>query len=145
MLCSTVKLESRLDFDRAPGLPGSSGYETVEARYSVFLKARLSVQDDEISVPMRVKNLSAGGLMAMLPYPFMLAENMPVSVHFPEGESICGRIAWLREESIGIAFDGLIDPLALLARRVQSAAAAAAAANALIKRFDFHGLTTSIA
>lgn len=77
-------------------------------RDSLFLMARLRRPGAAESVPVRVRNLSPGGLMAELSEP--LEHDAAVEIEVRGLGWIPGRIAWHTEGRTGIAFDRLIDP-----------------------------------
>lgn len=77
-------------------------------RDSLLLKAVLRfngvVDDREV----RIRNLSAGGLMAEAP--MRVARGEPVEIHLRSIGWISGHVAWVTEGRIGIAFDHPINP-----------------------------------
>lgn len=77
-------------------------------RDSLLLKAvlRFPVAQDEREV--RIRNLSAGGLMAEVP--IQVSRGEAVEVHLRSIGWITGHIAWVTEGRIGIAFDHPINP-----------------------------------
>jgi len=77
-------------------------------RDSLFLKAvlRFPVAQDEREV--RIRNLSAGGLMAEVP--IQVSRGEAVEVNLRSIGWITGHIAWVTEGRIGIAFDHPINP-----------------------------------
>lgn len=78
------------------------------SRDSLFLSAKLTVT----GLPpeqVRVRNLSAGGLMAEYPSP--IEPGTTVLVDLRGVGEIRGRIAWATDGRIGIAFETPIDPL----------------------------------
>lgn len=79
------------------------------ARDSLLLSAQLRV-GDEPEVTVRVRNLSAGGLMAEYAQP--IDTGTPVEVDVRGVGWVNGRIAWKAEGRVGIAFDREIDPRA---------------------------------
>ncbi|MFL9842041.1 PilZ domain-containing protein [Sphingomonas sp. ST-64] len=81
------------------------------ARDSLFLAATLRI--DGTDVPVRVRNLSPGGLMAE--YAARVTNGTPVEINVRGIGWTPGRIAWSAEGRIGVAFDREIDPL--LARK----------------------------
>lgn len=85
----------------AVGTPATRG------RDSLFLMAQLRVGNGA-PVEVRVRNLSAGGLMVELPYPVAPEGNVEVEVRGIGW--IAGRIAWQIEGRAGVAFDREIDP-----------------------------------
>ena len=89
---------------------GSSEDQAGSDRDSLFLRARLRRAGTSDSIEVRVRNLSAGGLMAELSHPF--DPEAAVEVEVRGLGWIKGRIAWHTEGRTGIAFDRLIDPQA---------------------------------
>lgn len=81
------------------------------ARDSLFLAATLRIE--KVDLPVRVRNISAGGLMAEYGEP--VDSGTPVEINVRGVGWIRGHIAWSAEGRIGIAFDRPIDPL--LARK----------------------------
>jgi hypothetical protein len=79
------------------------------SRDSLLLSAQLRVSG-EPEVTVRVRNLSAGGLMAEYTQP--VAIGTPVEVDVRGVGWVGGRIAWAAEGRVGIAFDNEIDPMA---------------------------------
>lgn len=79
------------------------------SRDSLMLSAQLRV-GDEAEVSVRVRNLSAGGLMAEYANPVTIGTRVQVDVRGVGW--VGGRIAWTAEGRVGIAFDREIDPLA---------------------------------
>ena len=94
----------------------------VSARDSLFLAATIRRRTDgeEELVPVRVRNLSAVGLMA--DYEREAEPGEPVVVTLRGIGLVPGMVAWVRKGRIGIAFDEDVDPL--LARRPVSGQAA---------------------
>lgn len=82
------------------------------SRDSLLLSAQLRVKSAE-PVTVRVRNLSPGGLMAEFSGHVTLEQ--PVDIEVRGIGWIEGRIAWMAEGRVGIAFDKPIDPL--LARK----------------------------
>lgn len=79
-----------------------------DSRDSLFLAAKLTVG----TLPpeqVRVRNLSAGGMMAE--YPAAIEANTRVRIELRGIGEIGGRIAWATDGRIGIAFDTPINPL----------------------------------
>ncbi|PVX29096.1 PilZ domain-containing protein [Sphingomonas pokkalii] len=77
------------------------------ARDSLLLTAQLRV-DGEAVGQVRVRNLSAGGLMAEYPEPIGL--RAPVEIEVRGVGWVSGKIAWAAEGRVGVAFDHEIDP-----------------------------------
>lgn len=77
-------------------------------RDSLFLSANLRVAGDTAVRPIRVRNLSAGGLMAELADP--VDPEVSVEVEVRGLGWVKGRIAWHTEGRAGIAFDRPVDP-----------------------------------
>ncbi len=87
----------------------------VSARDSLFLAATIQRRTDseEELVPVRVRNLSAVGLMA--DYERDAEPGEPVVVTLRGIGKVPGMVAWVRKGRIGVAFDEDVDPM--LARR----------------------------
>ncbi|PCD02592.1 hypothetical protein COC42_14420 [Sphingomonas spermidinifaciens] len=103
--------------DRSPDRPSADaavlakGRGRHAARDSLLLTARLRIGENAADV--RIRNLSAGGLMAEYPRPVSLGE--PVEIDVRGIGPVVGRIAWATDGRVGIAFDEPIDPM--LARK----------------------------
>ena len=100
-------------FGQIQGREGESRDDGVHLRQSpldsLLLTAPLVIDGVEVGV-VRVRNLSAGGMMAE--YPKTLAIGTAVSAQLRGigwGE---GRVAWYTDGRAGVAFDNPIDPLA---------------------------------
>lgn len=94
---------------------GMSGDSSVRGRPrdSLLLTAQLLVPSMSAPVQVRVRNLSAGGLMAEYAGPVVL--NDAVEIEMRGVGRISGTIAWVTEGRVGIAFNAQIDPM--LARK----------------------------
>lgn len=92
---------------KAAGLAAAAAGRN-EPRDSLFLKAivRFPVTREEREV--RIRNLSAGGLMAEVPV--RVARGEKVEVNLRSVGWITGSVAWVAEGRIGIAFDYPVDP-----------------------------------
>lgn len=77
-------------------------------RDSLLLTAILRFPATQEEWPVRIRNLSAGGLMAELPNGTMRGEL--VEVNLRSIGWVSGRIAWATEGRLGIAFDIPINP-----------------------------------
>lgn len=102
----------RYSFDPIDPVGEESTKQRNDSRDSLFLAAKLTI-DGLPAEQVRVRNLSAGGLMAEYPSPVDPGTRVRVDLR-GVGE-IGGRIAWAAAGRIGIAFDQPIDPL--LARK----------------------------
>lgn len=89
---------------------GDAQHPRQEARDSLFLIApfRLSARRD-VETQVRVRNLSAGGLMAEIQDP--IATGTPVELNVRGIGWVPGRVAWSAVGRIGVAFDHPIDPI----------------------------------
>ena len=81
-------------------------------RDSLLLAAQFRVGETD-PVTVRVRNLSAGGLMAE--YGSALDTGTPVEVEVRGVGWVAGKIAWSAEGRVGVAFERDIDPM--LARK----------------------------
>ena len=77
-------------------------------RDSLFLAAALRIGDAPRTLQVRIRNLSAGGLMAELPEP--IPNDQPVEIEVRGLGWVRGRVAWQTEGRAGIAFDREVDP-----------------------------------
>ncbi|MDR7259800.1 hypothetical protein J2X47_004006 [Sphingomonas sp. BE270] len=84
-----------------------------DTRDSLFLMADFRVAGQSATHSVRVRNLSAGGLMAE--FPDGLAQGLRVEFDVRGVGWVPGQIAWSAAGRIGVAFDRQIDPL--LARK----------------------------
>lgn len=76
------------------------------SRDSLLLTATLRIGANETSV--RVRNLSAGGLMAE--YGRAVPLNTPIDIDVRGIGWVTGKVAWATDGRIGVAFDSPIDP-----------------------------------
>jgi hypothetical protein len=84
-----------------------------DSRDSLFLMADMRVPGTRDVTPIRVRNLSSGGLMA--DYPEGLDQGLAIEFEVRGIGWITGKVAWSAAGRIGVAFDRQIDPL--LARK----------------------------
>ncbi|WP_313534486.1 PilZ domain-containing protein [Sphingomonas sp.] len=76
-------------------------------RDSLLLTAQFRVDGDDVGT-VRVRNLSAGGLMAEYAGPVGLRTDVEVEVRGVGW--VKGKIAWAAEGRVGVAFESEIDP-----------------------------------
>jgi hypothetical protein len=88
---------------------GANLVEPRRNRDSLFLLARVRIGDTGDWAEIRVRNLSAGGLMAEIGE--ALAIETPIELELRGIGHVVGRVAWQTEGRTGIAFDTEIDPL----------------------------------
>ncbi|MGB5485510.1 PilZ domain-containing protein [Parasphingorhabdus sp.] len=77
-------------------------------RDSLFLTASLRFVDGDDCGEVRIRNLSAGGLMAEAPVFAKRGDN--VQIELRNIGRIAGHVAWVAQGRFGIAFDHPIDP-----------------------------------
>ena len=77
-------------------------------RDSLFLLAQLRVSGDETIYRVKVRNLSAGGMMA--DGDVHVVRGAPVAVELRNIGWVDGSVAWTQENRFGIAFIDEIDP-----------------------------------
>lgn len=77
-------------------------------RDSLLLKAILRFPSTQHESEVRIRNLSAGGLMAETPA--RVSRGEPVEIHLRSVGWLTGHVAWATEGRLGIAFDRPIDP-----------------------------------
>ena len=89
------------------------GVETVpkrgKGRDSLMLGATLTIDGRPGVTQVRVRNLSAGGLMAEYPHPVDIGT--AVTVESRGIGKVAGTVAWTAAGRIGIAFEHPIDPM----------------------------------
>lgn len=116
---------------RAPEFEDSENFETSERRYAVVLSAVILAEGLERPVSIRICNISAGGLMAVVPAHVSLVGTVAIVIR--HAGRLFGRIAWHEKDRIGVRFDREIDPVALLADRAERAAAPSLIANRFVE------------
>lgn len=78
-------------------------------RDSMFLQAVLHAQTGGRSdVSVRVRNLSAGGLMAESDTPVVTADKIILEIR--NVGKVSGNVVWVRKNRFGVSFDSAIDP-----------------------------------
>ena len=77
-------------------------------RDSLFLKAVLRFPNTKAEHEVRIRNVSAGGLMAEIPTDALRGE--PVEIKLRSIGWVSGHIAWVTDRRVGIAFDHPINP-----------------------------------
>jgi hypothetical protein len=109
MLAGERVVETSYSFSTAtPSPPDRRGHE----RHVKILRVGVLVIDGRRELCL-IRNISAGGLMAHV-YS-SLKPSQSVTVELKTHEPIAGRIAWVRESNVGVAFDSSADIEALLA------------------------------
>ncbi len=78
-------------------------------RDSLLLKAILRFASSKVENEVRIRNLSAGGLMAEAP--LRVARGERVEINLRSMGWITGHVAWVTEGRVGIAFDHPINPM----------------------------------
>ncbi len=77
-------------------------------RDSLFLKAALRFVDGDDCGEVRIRNLSAGGLMAEAPV--IAKRGDAVELELRNIGRVTGYVAWVAQGRLGVAFDHAIDP-----------------------------------
>ncbi|MEH6790107.1 PilZ domain-containing protein [Parasphingorhabdus sp.] len=77
-------------------------------RDSLFLKAELCLVDGQDCGEVRIRNLSAGGLMAEAPV--LTKRGDKIELELRNIGRITGHVAWVAQGRFGVAFDHPIDP-----------------------------------
>jgi len=86
----------------------SSAIKRNTDRDSLFLTANLRFQNGGEEGQVRIRNLSTGGLMAEAAV--QAARGTRLEIELKNIGWIGGKIAWVAEKKLGVAFDHLIDP-----------------------------------
>jgi hypothetical protein len=79
-----------------------------DSRQSMFLQSAIRRPHDPAEYSIRIRNLSAGGLMADCAFAFEEGEAVWVSIR-AVGTAV-GTVAWYRAGRLGVQFDVAIDP-----------------------------------
>lgn len=94
--------------DFSPGADIEGG-KRLRARDITVLTARVSLDSDSAVHEVRVRNLSAGGLMIELDT--VADVGTPIMINLDGIGDVSGKIAWCTQGRIGIALNRLIDPV----------------------------------
>lgn len=78
------------------------------SRDSLFLMAEVRLEGSDALERVKVRNLSAGGMMAEGPLRVMRGARL--SIKLRNIEWVDGSVAWVQDNRFGIAFDREIDP-----------------------------------
>ena len=117
--------EPRIDTDSC-AVPDSTGGETGspkrESRTSMFLQASILCVASGVRHPLRVRNISSGGLMGESPHGFAVGDRIELELRGVGQQA--GKIAWAAHGKFGVAFDYPINPM-LTRRPVKSEPGAA--------------------
>lgn len=81
-------------------------------RDSLFMQANLSLPGQAAPLVVRVRNLSAGGMLAEAPVRGV-AQGAAIEIELRNVGFVPGRIVWVGEGKFGIAFDRPVDPQAV--------------------------------
>ena len=79
-------------------------------RDSLFVMAGLRLTGKDTEYRVKIRNLSAGGLMAE--GDFRVTRGVPISIEIRNLGWVDGVVAWVQDNRFGIAFDEEIDPKA---------------------------------
>ena len=87
-------------------------------RDSLFMQANLVWPGQTAPLVVRVRNLSAGGMLAEAPVRG-IAQGATIEIELRNVGFVPGRIVWVGEGKFGIAFDHPVDPQAVRRQVVQ--------------------------
>lgn len=87
-------------------------------RDSLFMQANVLIPGQQIPVTVRVRNLSAGGMLAEAKVRG-LAQGAAIEAELRNVGFVPGRVVWVGEGKFGIAFDHPVDPQAVRRQVVQ--------------------------
>lgn len=96
------------EFESDPFNQPAAAQARDDMRDSMLLHATMRLATDDAPVPLRVRNLSAGGLMADCPVSVQPGQDVEVGLR--NIGNVPGRITWVRESQIGISFLNRINP-----------------------------------
>jgi hypothetical protein len=88
--------------------PGAPEYDPREHRYAVMLRGSIRRAHSGNRLPAKIRNISAGGLLAECGYP--ARDGDLVEIDIPRLGPVLGHIRWGSGGMVGIEFDGPIDP-----------------------------------
>ncbi len=86
-------------------------------RDSLFMQAKLTIPGQTAQTDVRVRNLSAGGMLAESTV--RVEQGVTIEVELRNVGSVPGRIVWVGEGKFGIAFDRQVNPQAVRRQVVQ--------------------------
>lgn len=87
-------------------------------RDSLFMQANVLIPGQQAPVTVRVRNLSAGGMLAEAKVRG-LAQGAAIEAELRNVGFVPGRVVWVGEGKFGIAFDHPVDPQAVRRQVVQ--------------------------
>ena len=102
------RLLNLVNSDADPAEAGGSDAQRKRRRDSLFLSAPIRIDGVEQPAPVRVRNLSEGGLMADLPRGAPVGALVELDLRGIG--PVTGQVAWCTAGRIGVAFDRPIDP-----------------------------------
>lgn len=114
---------------------GDVAQQREAVRDSMFLLARMRRLERDEEILARVRNLSAGGMMVETPA--QLARGDLIESDLRGIGLVRGRIAWVADGRVGVAFDSPIDPKAARSPVGRAAAQAVVKSPAGIRRVSF--------
>lgn len=94
-------------FEFQPGSRGAA-HTRVTARESIFMAASVHFEGEADAMPVRVRNISSGGMMIDSAVP--RSAGLPLVAEIKTIGRVQGRVAWSQEQRMGIVFDRPIDP-----------------------------------
>ena len=95
------------DHEFSPTSPGAA-HTRVSARESIFLAATIRFEGEDAPMPVRIRNISAGGMMIDSAVP--RAKGLPLIAELKTIGKVAGTVAWSHDQRMGILFDRPIDP-----------------------------------
>lgn len=87
-------------------------------RDSLFLQANVHLSGQATPLVVRVRNLSAGGMLAETSVRGIV-QSMAIEIELRNVGVVPGRVVWVGEGKFGIAFDHPVDPQAVRRQVVQ--------------------------
>lgn len=96
------------DDENAEALPAAA-YNRSEPRDSMFLGATIRLPDTGESWPIRVRNISAGGLMAECAQSFTRGAKVELELRGVGSQR--ATIAWIANGKLGVTFERPINPI----------------------------------
>ena len=95
----------------APPAPAAEDRRNGERHLTLFRVGSVTIGDRrELCL---IKNVSAGGMLIRAYC--HIEPGTPLSVELKQGRSVSGKVSWVRDDNVGIAFDSPVDVVELLA------------------------------
>lgn len=82
--------------------------QRTQLRRHLYLLEQMRIGTDPVALRVRVRDVSATGLMAECDLPLAVGEQVTITLR--RCDPVTGRIAWVSGSRFGVSFDAAIDP-----------------------------------